>query len=98
VLRLFAPVSWRGTTPVTVSLSIGQGARVIVRKTDQLIATSAESAPGQRFQVPQNSRAHASFSVSLPMTGVPPGDYILSVVVSGSGRPARRDVAFTVRR
>ena len=97
VIRVFAPVSWRGNGAVTVALSISQGDRTIVRKTDQLAATSADPGPGRNL-LGVNDRSYASFGLTLPMTGVPVGDYVLSVVVTGTGRPARRDVAFSVRR
>lgn len=97
VIRVFAPVSWRGNGAVTVALSISQGDRSIVRKTDQLVAASADPGSGRNL-LGVNDRSYASFGLTLPMTAVPAGDYLLSVVVTGTGRPARRDVAFALKR
>lgn len=97
VIRVFAPVSWKGSGTVTVSLSISQGSRTLVTKADQLVAASADPGSGRNL-LGVVDRSYASFGLALPMAGVPAGDYLLSVVVSGTGRPARRDVAFSVRK
>ncbi len=111
-LRIFAPVFWRGgdaarngavarngapatmipggagSGAATVTLSIRQDARILVERRDQ-----AEPEPATANA--QQSRA--SFVVTLPLRGVPPGDYVLTITASASGRPAKREVAFTVR-
>ncbi len=110
-LRIFAPVFWRSTgasravvsrtAPVailggatgpgtaTVTLSIRQGARILVERRDQVEAD--EPAANMAEQ------SHASFAVTLPLKGVPPGNYILSISASASGTPAKREVAFSVK-
>lgn len=97
VIRIFAPVSWQGAAPATVAFSITQGAKTIVRRTDQLMPVSAEAATTTRLMGRSSERSSASFTAPLPMTGVPAGDYVLSILVSAQGKPARRDVAFRVR-
>lgn len=110
-LRIFAPVFWRSTgasraivsrtAPVaigggatgpgtaTVTLSIRQGTKVLVERRDQVEAD--EPAANMAEQ------SHASFAVTLPLKGVPPGDYILSISASASGTPAKRELAFSVK-
>lgn len=109
-LKIFAPVFWRGTAasrlPVapragsgvtmsagaggssgaaTVTLAIRQGTKTLVERRDQVEPEV------------QAEQTHASFVVTLPLKGVPPGNYILSITASASGLPARREVAFSVK-
>ena len=110
-LQIFVPVFWRGSDAArnapaqrsgapaamilggagpgaaTITLSIRQGARILVARRDQLEPEAASTPPQSR----------ASFVVTLPLKGVPPGNYVLTITASASGLPAKREVAFTVR-
>jgi hypothetical protein len=112
-LRIFAPVFWKGTAagrspqvarapvPVsigggasgpgaaTVTLSIRQGMKLLVERRDQL---EPDADPADT-----SGLSHASFVATLPLKGVPPGDYVLTIAASATGRPAKREVAFTIR-
>jgi hypothetical protein len=112
-LKIFAPVFWKGTvagrvaqsarSPVpvsigggatgpgaaTVTLSIRQGSRLLVERRDQL-EPDAETSDTAAL-------SHASFVATLPLKGVPPGDYVLTIAVSATGRPAKREVAFSIK-
>lgn len=112
-LRIFAPVFWRGNAAgrntavarpgappamvlggsgdgsATVTLSIRQGARVLVERRDlvELDIAGANMA----------GRSSASFAATLPLKGVPPGNYVLTISASAKGSPAKREVAFSVK-
>ena len=77
------------TGVATVTLSIRQGAKILVERRDQV---QPDVEPANMAE-----QSHASFVVTLPLKGVPPGDYILSITASASGKPAKREVAFAVR-
>jgi len=96
-----APPARPGTAPIvigggasgpgaaTVTLSIRQGAKLLVERRDQLEAEADTT--------DATTMSHASFVATLPLKGVPPGDYVLTIAVSATGRPARREVAFSIK-
>jgi hypothetical protein len=94
-LRIFAPVFWRGGGPVrgnnaaTVTLSIRQGTKILVERRDLLTPEAAAASMAQQSRV--------SFTSTLPLKGVPPGNYVLTISASASGRPGKREVAFSVK-
>jgi len=97
-LRIFAPVFWRGNGTASVTLSIRQGEKVLVERRDMLEAAAVETAVSARgFAVPSSGQSRASFATSLPLAGVPAGEYVLTISAGVSGQIAKREVAFRVR-
>lgn len=102
-LRIFAPAFWKGAGSATVSLSIRQrddagAVRVLVERHDQLNPETTESATTTRaFAAAAATDSRASFMTSLPLKGVPAGNYVLAISVGASGRPAERAVAFSIK-
>lgn len=79
----------RSNGAATVTLSIRRGAKVLVERRDLV---QPEIDPNNT-----SDQSRASFVASLPLKGVPPGDYVLTITASAKGSPAKREVAFAVR-
>jgi hypothetical protein len=70
----------------------------LVERRDMLEAAAVETAVSARgFAVPSSGQSRASFATSLPLAGVPAGEYVLTISAGVSGQIAKREVAFRVR-
>jgi VWFA-related protein len=87
-LQLFAPLSWASAdTSVAVNISI--------RRDDEIVMRRSVQVPGLAIR---GAHRQAVCTVSLPLTEIAAGSYVLELVARlANGQAATRDVAFDLR-